>query len=219
MRSASTVAGTRLHAVVEGNAVNITLILAHPLRASLTGALADAVRDTLAGLGHAVQFHHLDAEHFDPRIPAAELTARRSDDPLVEQHCAELAGADGIVIVHPNWWSQPPANLKGWLDRVVRPGVAYDFAKDDAGRSVPVGLLRARAAIVLNTANVPQEQERALLGDPLETLWRKCVFDRCGVKSVHRKVYAIAAAANESQRAAWLEEARDLARTTFPAGA
>jgi putative NADPH-quinone reductase len=198
--------------------MKITLILAHPLRASLTGAVADAVRDALAGLGHTLHFHHLDAESFEPRIPAAELTARRSDDPLVERHCAELAAADGIVIVHPNWWSQPPANLKGWLDRVVRPGVAYDFARDDAGRSVPVGLLRARAALVFNTANVPQAQEQALLGDPLDTLWRKCVFDRCGVKTVHRRVFAVAAAATETQRAAWLEEAQDLARASFPAG-
>ena len=60
--------------------------------------------------------------------------------------------------MHPNWWSQPPAILNGWLDRVVRPGVAYEFRKDDAGRSLPVGLLRARAAVVLNTANVPQAQ-------------------------------------------------------------
>ncbi len=25
----------------------------------------------------------------------------------------------GIVIVHPNWWGQPPAILKGWIDRVT----------------------------------------------------------------------------------------------------
>lgn len=197
--------------------MNIMLVLAHPVRASLTGAVAEAARDALLAEGHAVQFHHLDEEGFDPRLPAAELTARRSDDPMVERYCAELAAADGIVIVHPNWWSQPPGNLKGWIDRVVRPGVAYDFAKDDAGRSLPVGLLRAHAAIVFNTANVPQAQELALLGDPLDTLWRKCVFERCGVKRVHREVFAVAAAAGPEERAVWLERARSLARETFPA--
>ena len=198
--------------------MNIMVVLAHPVRASLTGALGEGARETLAALGHAVQFHHLDAEGFDPRIGAEELAARRSADPLVERHCAELAAADGIVIVHPNWWSQPPANLKGWIDRVVRPGVAYDFAKDDAGKSVPVGLLKARTAVVLNTANVPQAVEQSLVGDPLEALWAKVVFDRCGVKDVRRRVFAVAATASPEQRAAWVEEARALVRDAFPAG-
>jgi len=197
--------------------MDIMVVRAHPVRASLTGALADGARDALAALGHAVRFHHLDDEGFDPRLGAEELAARRSSDALVERHCAELAAADGIVIVHPNWWSQPPANLKGWLDRVVRPGVAYDFARDDAGRSVPVGLLRARTAIVLNTANVPQAAEQALVGDPLEVLWEKVVFDRCGVKDVRRRVFAVAATADAAQRAAWVDEARALVRAAFPA--
>jgi len=45
----------------------------------------------------------------------------------IKQHCEEIALVDGIVIVHPNWWGQPPAILKGWVDRVIRPGVAYEF--------------------------------------------------------------------------------------------
>jgi putative NADPH-quinone reductase len=198
--------------------MNILVVLAHPVRASLTGALAEAARDAAVALGHAVQFHHLDAEGFDPRIGAEELVARRSSDALVEHHCAALAAADGVVIVHPNWWSQPPANLKGWLDRVVRPGVAYDFATDDAGKSVPIGLLKARTALVFNTANVPQSVEQALVGDPLETLWSKVVFARCGVRDVRRRVFAVAAGAGPEQRAAWVEEARAAVREAFPAG-
>ena len=49
-------------------------------------------------------------------------------NPIVEQHCGERSAADGYVIVHPNWWAMPPAILKGWIDRVLRQGVAYEFA-------------------------------------------------------------------------------------------
>lgn len=197
--------------------MNILVILAHPVRASLTGALADAACEALAENGHAAQFHDLDAEGFDPRIQAAELTARSSNDALIERHCAELASAEGIVIVHPNWWSQPPAVLKGWLDRVVRPGVAYDFRRDESGRTMPVGLLKARTAVVINTANVPQAAEQAALGDPLETLWRRAVFERCGVHDVRRAVFAPAQSASPEQRRAWCDEARALVREAFPA--
>jgi putative NADPH-quinone reductase len=195
--------------------MDILVVLAHPVRASLTGALADASCEALAADGHAVQLHDLDAEGFDPRIAPEELTARSSNDALIERHCAALAAADGILIVHPNWWSQPPAILKGWLDRVVRPGVAYDFRRDEAGRMMPVGLLRARTAVVINTANVPQAAEEAALGDPLETLWRKAVFERCGVRDVRRAVFAPAQTASPEQRAAWCGEARALVRAAF----
>lgn len=191
--------------------MRISLILSHPSAQSLCGALALAARDALLEGGHAVNFHHLDAEGFDPRLAEAELRGRVSEDALVEQHCGELAECDGVVVVHPNWWSQPPALLKGWLDRVVRPGVAYEFRRDDAGRSLPVGLLRARAAVVINTANVPAGPE-----DLLEALWRHDVFPRCGVNSVHREVFAVVASSTAEQRAAWLARTGALVRSVFP---
>ena len=62
----------------------------------------------------------------------------------VEKHLQyEISVADGVVIIHPNWWGQSPAILKGWVDRVIRPGVAYEFLEDDKGEGVPCGLLKA----------------------------------------------------------------------------
>ena len=77
--------------------------------------------------------------------------------------------------------------VKGWVDRVFRPGVAYEFEEDDSGEGVPIGLLRARAAVVFNTSNTPEEREQEVFGDPLETLWKTCIFDLCGVKEFHRQ--------------------------------
>jgi len=94
--------------------------------------------------------------------------------PVLEQHCQEIAQAQGIVIVHPNWWGQPPAILKGWVDRVLRPEVAYRFREGDAGDGVPVGLLKAKAAVVFTTSNTPRGagtgQLRRSPGNPLEKL-------------------------------------------------
>ena len=62
---------------------------------------------------------------------------------------------------------QPPAILKGWIDRVIRPGVAYRFLEGDSGEGVPLGLLRAQTALVFNTANPPEDQESVVFRDPL----------------------------------------------------
>ncbi len=111
----------------------------------------------------------------------------------------------------------PPAILKGWIDRVMRPGVAYRFLEGDGGEGVPVGLLRAKAAIVFNTSNTPAEREQNVFGDPLETLWKTCIFDLCGVKTFHRRMFGVMVTSTPEQRARWLEEVRRTMDGFFPA--
>jgi NAD(P)H dehydrogenase (quinone) len=120
-----------------------------------------------------------------------------------------------LVIVHPNWWGQPPAILKGWIDRVLRPGVAYRFEEGDAGGGVPVGLLRARAALLLTTSNTERRRELEAFGDPLEGLWSRCVFGLCGVEKVRRRNFEIVVTSDPEQRAGWLAEVERLALETF----
>jgi putative NADPH-quinone reductase len=110
----------------------------------------------------------------------------------------------------------PPAILKGWIDRVLRPEVAYRFVEGDQGEGVPVGLLQAKAAIIFNTANTPAERELEIFGDPLETLWKNCVFDLCGVRKVHRRTFAVVVTSTPQQRAAWLAEVRATTEQFFP---
>ena len=70
----------------------------------------------------------------------------------------------------------PPAIFKGWLDRVLRHGVAYQF-----GPQGVEPLLTGRRAVVFTTSNTPRDNELQLFGDPLENLWRACIFNFCGV--------------------------------------
>lgn len=195
----------------------VSLILAHPNPGSFNHAVALRVRDALCGLGHQVPFHDLCQEGFDPVLPAGELARDAELPPLVARHCRELAEARGVVVVHPNWWGMPPAILKGWVDRVVRPGVAYEFVGQDGGEGVPRGLLRADRAVVFNTSNTPPERERQVFGDPLERIWKDCVFGLCGVRDVRRRVFDLVVLSTPGQRAAWLDEAEAMVRERFPA--
>lgn len=196
--------------------MNILVVLAHPAPSSFNHALAAAAAQAARDQGHAVVLHDLHAEGFDPILPRAELSRDAPIEPWLRRHCDDLAGADGIVIVHPNWWGQPPAILKGWIDRVVRPGVAYAFREGDAGEGVPVGLLRARTAVVLNTSNTAPAREQEAFGDPLESIWKRCVFDLCGVKDVRRRTYGVVVTSTLETRRRWLEDARDLVCSAFP---
>ncbi|KUK45106.1 MAG: NAD(P)H dehydrogenase (Quinone) [Methanothrix harundinacea] len=167
--------------------------------------------------GHDVTFHDLYAERFDPVLPGPEIPRDGPVDPVVKRHCDEIAAADGIVIVHPNWWGQPPAILKGWVDRVMRPGVAYEFLEGDGGEGVPVGLLRAESALVFNSSNTPEEREMEAFGDPLDTLWKNCVFGLCGVSIVHRRTFSVVVTSTLEERWKWLAEVREIVGGQFPA--
>ena len=196
--------------------MNILIVLAHPDPGSFNHALAAAAARASRRQGHAVVLHDLYAEAFEPILPAAEFSKSAPLPPALRRHCEDLAAADGIVIVHPNWWGQPPAILKGWIDRVVRPGVAYAFEEGDGGEGVPRGLLRARTAVVLNTSNTPADREQHAFGDPLESIWRRCIFELCGVRDVRRRTYSVVVTSTPELRARWLADAEDIASTAFP---
>jgi NAD(P)H dehydrogenase (quinone) len=196
--------------------MTISIILAHPNPGSFNHAIASTAADTLRQNGHQVILHDLYQEQFPPLFSAAELQTDAKLDPLVARHCEEIAVADGIIIVHPNWWGMPPAILKGWIDRVLRPGVAYRFITGDKGEGIPIGLLKARAAMVFNTANTPEEREREAFNDPLETLWKNCVFALCGVWKVQRQTFTVIVTSTPEQRAAWLTEVRVAVSQCFP---
>jgi NAD(P)H dehydrogenase (quinone) len=186
-----------------------SIILAHPKSGSFNHAIAAMARDRLCDLGHNVWYHDLHAEQFDPITPEAELAKDAILPDPIERHCCEIESADGIIIVHPNWWSQPPAILKGWLDRVLRAGRAYNFVTGPNGEGKPVGLLKAKCALVINTANTPQEKEVAFLGDPQALIWEKVVFGLCGVTNVTRLVFSPVIISTPDQREKWLALVRD----------
>ena len=192
------------------------VVLAHPDETSFNHAIAQTVIGQLQMNGHGISFHDLYAESFHPLLVADEILKDAVLPAVVESHCEEIRQADGIVIIHPNWWGQPPAILKGWIDRVIRPGIAYEFLEGDSGENIPKGLLTAKAAIVFNTSNTVPEREQRIFGDPLEAIWRSCVFGLCGVSTFYRRTFSVVVTSTESQRRQWLSEVRATIDKVFP---
>ncbi len=195
--------------------MKVSVIMGHPNKKSFNYAIAEAVVSQLTGLGHEVLFHDLYEEGFEAVMTGYELVNGVSKDALIEQHCKEIEEAEGIIIIHPNWWGQPPAILKGWVDRVLRMGLAYDERKDDKGVSSPIGLLKTKVAIVFNTSNTPEQHEVEVLKDPLETIWKNCIFSFCGVKNFHRKMFRIIESSTLEERKGWLKEAEAMVNEHF----
>jgi len=195
---------------------NISIIVAHPNTQSFNHAIACRSAEVLRRLGYSVFYHDLYAEHFDPILPFEEFQTTAVIPETIKLHCNEIANSHGIVIVHPNWWGQPPAILKGWIDRVFRPAVTYQFINGDSGEGTPLGLLKAETAVVFNTSNTRPEREREVFGDPLETIWKNCIFKLCGVRNFHRTTYSVIVTSTSDQRIEWLDDVERILVHHFP---
>jgi NAD(P)H dehydrogenase (quinone) len=196
--------------------MKVLIILGHPDNKSFNHAIADTCRTRLIENGHSVMFHDLYKEGFNPVAYTNEIPKYGKIDDLLKTHCDELTESDGIIIIHPNWWGQPPAILKGWIDRVFRPGVAYEFEGGDSGEGLPVGLLKAKIGLVFNTSNTNEERENNVFKDPLETIWKNCIFSFCGIKQFDRKVFRIVITSDSIQRQIWLNETKIMIDKYFP---
>ncbi len=190
--------------------MKVLLVVANPNPGSFCHAIAHTAQDQLQKLGHHVVFRDLYAERFDPLLPYAEIPKEAPLDPILQRYCQEVAQADGFVVVHPNWWSMPPAILKGWIDRVLRQGVAYDFTQEGLR-----GLLQGRRAVVFTTSNTPRDVELSLFGDPLENLWKTCIFGFCGLENFYRRNFEPIVESTLQQRQTWLEEVRQIIQQRF----
>lgn len=190
----------------------ILVILCHPNAKSLNHAVADALRSRLEAAGHAVRFHDLYSEGFDPALSFVELKRRFSFDELVQRHYRDVEEADGFVFVHPEWWSQPPAMLKGWIDRVLAPGIGYDFEGEEFMTKSKVPLLAGKRALVLATTDSapPASGTEPLLA----SIWRE-TLGYCGIGEVQFRMLYRVRDIEPAERREWLEASTEKAVELF----
>ncbi len=151
------------------------IILAHPDRRSLNSALSREIKEYIDLSGESVILHDLYGEGFNPALSMEELNRKFSFDERVQQFSREVAQADHLIFIHPDWWGQMPAILKGWIDRVFRQGVAFEFEGADFQEKVKRGLLSSKKATVIITTH--REPEK--MG--IEEIWKKDILGYCGI--------------------------------------
>lgn len=109
------------------------VVFCHPSPDSFTTAVRGVVMARLAAKGAEIREHDLYARGFDPVLSAADWagyldeTSNRSG---VTQETDDLLWCDTLIFIYPTWWYGLPALLKGWLDRVLLPGVAFKVPSD-----------------------------------------------------------------------------------------
>jgi NAD(P)H dehydrogenase (quinone) len=111
--------------------MNALVVYCHPVEGSFCSAMRDAAVRGLTASGHTVNVIDLAARQFNPVMSIAEwkiYSEGNGEVPVgLERDVELIKTAEIIVFVYPTWWGGLPAQLKGWLERVMLPGTAFVF--------------------------------------------------------------------------------------------
>jgi NAD(P)H dehydrogenase (quinone) len=184
--------------------VKALVVHAHPDPQSFNGAVFGTAVAALRAAGHEVEALDLYAEGFRAAMSSEEREAYEGDEPIrdeqVARHAALVRWADVLVFVYPTWWAGLPAVLKGWLDRVLVTGVAFEL--DPKTRKVRPALTNVRRIVGITTYGssrsfsflVADAGRRTLL----RALWMSC---RPLTRRTWLGLYGVEAASDDDRRA------------------
>ena len=147
--------------------MRLLFVHAHPVPESFNTALLAAALETARVQGHDVRLIDLHGEGFNPVMSAEERRGYTEDVPIpadLVQHVEALQWAEGLILVYPTWWYAQPAILKGWMDRVWRPGIAFTLHEE--GQRLRPALANIRLIGVITTIGSPWWFWTFLMGAP-----------------------------------------------------
>lgn len=134
------------------------VIIAHPCPESFTHAAAARAEAGLRRAGHEVTVLDLYALGFTAAMSREERIAYHSAcaicDPVVEEHARLLQRSQILVFVYPTWWSGLPAILKGWMERVMVPGVGFTY--DPSTHRIGPNMQHIRRIVGVSTYGSPK---------------------------------------------------------------
>jgi 1,4-dihydroxy-2-naphthoate octaprenyltransferase len=194
-------------------AMRCLLILAHPRRDSLSGALFDAYAEGARQAGAECRELILSEMHFDPDVHVLSPEQQPLEPDLLRAQ-RDIHWAEHLVFVYPTWWGTFPALLKGFLDRVLIPGFAFHHVTHGQWDK----LLSGRTADLITTMDTPPLIYRFIYRAPGQQALVRATLGYCGIRSARIETFGPVISAAAGQRQQWLDRARSI-RSRLAAGA
>lgn len=187
--------------------MRVVIIFNHPYTGSFCHAVLTAVMNGLQNAGCEVDLIHLDHEQFNPVMTAADLQAFRKGqavDPKVLEYKERLDAADHLVFIFPIWWELMPAMTKGFIDKVIFPGIAYTYAS--GGRSMLPLFKKMKSVTVITTMNTPRFLYRLIFGNAIKKAMLTGTFWKMGYKSRKWINLSMVKMVSDEKRRKWLDK-------------
>ena len=157
----------------------VLIINGHPDPESYNQSLAGAYEMGARAAGHSVEQLRVGQLNFDANL--AHGYRKRSEwEPDLRAAWQKIQAADHLVWVFPLWWGFMPAKLKGLIDRLFLPGLAFAYP-DGKKQGYPEPLLAGRTAHLITTLDYPVWFYRWFLGAAGTQVMRKLILAFVGI--------------------------------------
>lgn len=187
--------------------MRITILDGHPRGDSLCAALSEAYATGARSAGHEVRFLRPRELDFDPVLRGGYDNRDPLEADLVEAQ-KTIEWCEHLVVVHPVWWGQMPAELKGFFDRTFLPGWGFKFHPD---KVMWDKLLSGRSARIIQTAAVPTPLMWLWYGNCAAKALKSSTLGFCGFKPVRVTQFGGAAKGfTEAKAKQWLMKCEQL---------
>lgn len=187
--------------------MRIVIVFNHPYEGSYGNALLQSVTKGLQKANHEVDLMDLDNDKFNPVMSKEDLLAfvkHKPIDPQVIDYTQRLEKADQLIFIFPIWWDLMPAMTKGFVDRVLTPGIVYDHHPRGFGL-VPL-LKNLKKVTIITTMNKPKLMYSLLIGNLIKKAMLKSVFKTMGYKNLKWISFTSVKSVSQEKRVKWLTD-------------
>ena len=165
--------------------MKVVIVFNHPYDGSFCNAILQAVTTGLTKANHQIELIHLDKDNFNPVMTASDLKAFRDKkpvDPKVIEYNERIKDANHLIFIFPIWWELMPALMKGFVDKVIFPGVAYDY-KDATNTYMKPLWTKLNGITMITTMNTPRWAYWLIFGNAIKKALLLGSFWKMGYKN------------------------------------
>ncbi len=201
--------------------MHVYALFAHPSKESFTAEVLERFTRGLKEAGHSVQVGDLYEMRFQTDMDAGQYERETGFDPEapvpedVRAEQAKIDSADGLAFVYPLWWSDCPAKLKGWFDRVLTYGYAYWY--DSSGERAAPRMDVQRALVLCAAGHTIEHLEETGIVDSMRHVMLEDRLLGVGVREASLEILGGMVEKNADIRRRNLDRAYELGRTFWQA--
>ncbi|MDP4164463.1 MAG: NAD(P)H-dependent oxidoreductase [Bacillota bacterium] len=184
------------------------VIYTHPNPASFNAAIKETVVTELTSNGHEVKVRDLYEMNFNPILSGEDFVqiSQNQTPADIKAEQDAIAWADQLVFIYPTWWTNMPAMLKGYIDRVFLNGFAFKYTENGAE-----GLLKDKKAIIFQTTGQPKEALEAYnLISPLEISMEIGTLAFVGIETIAHPLFHSVPFVTDEDRKNMLNEVKQV---------
>ncbi|RZI47916.1 NAD(P)H-dependent oxidoreductase [Lactococcus kimchii] len=183
------------------------IIYNHPYEGSYNHAILESVISGIQKSNGEYEVIDLDKDNFNPVMTSEDLLGfvkHKAVDPAAIAYAERMREADHLVFIFPIWWELMPALTKGFIDKVIFPGLTYSYKKN--GLSMESLLPKLKSTTVISTMNTPKIMYKLTYGNAIKKALIKGTFKKSGMKNVKWLSLNMVKMSKTEKRKKWLQK-------------